>query len=72
MGLKCEKDGIDRNPLNALFLKVKLRIFRKREPLCLINEGLISTISVIKFMSMLPTLILDPTSNATLLTFAMF
>lgn len=42
MGLKCEKNGQGHSPLNALLLQVKLRLFRKREPLCLINAGLIS------------------------------
>lgn len=33
MGLKCEENGQGHSPLNVLLLQVKLRLFRKREPL---------------------------------------
>ena len=40
VGLKCEKGGQGHSTLNTFFLQVKLRLFRERELLCLINDGL--------------------------------
>lgn len=71
MGLKCEKDGPGHSPLNALFLKVKLKLCRKKVPLCLINEGLLPP-PVFIFFSIIPTPILDPASSILLLTLVMF
>lgn len=54
VGLKCEKDGPGHSPWNELLLQLKLRLCRKRVPLCQINECLIPLLWSQKFFLWYP------------------